>query len=62
VDELVDQFVAYFAHWSEDAQPKILRGRVAEKIGVEGSILRLLVQSCGGRSLPTFVSHRMSST
>ena len=41
MDELVEQFVAYFAHWSEEAQPKIFRGHVAEKIGIEGSIFRL---------------------
>ena len=40
MDELVDQFMAYFAHWSEEAQPKIFRGHFAEKIGIEGSILR----------------------
>ena len=40
VDKLVEQFVAYFAHWSEEAQPKIFRGHAAEKIGIEGSILR----------------------
>jgi hypothetical protein len=34
------EFVAYFAHWSEEAQPKIFRGHVAEKIGIESSILR----------------------
>ena len=28
------------AHWSEEAQPKILRCHVAEKIWIEGSILR----------------------
>jgi hypothetical protein len=52
VDELVEQFVAYFAHWSEEAQPKIFRGHVAEKIGIEGSIFRL------GRRIRTDVSSR----
>src|SRR5580700_4004385 len=52
VDELVEQFVAYFAHWSEEAQPKIFRGHVAEKIGIEGSIFRL------GRRIRTDVPSR----
>src|SRR3984885_7925095 len=40
VDELVEELVVNLAHWAEEAQPKILRCHVAEKIGIEGSILR----------------------
>jgi hypothetical protein len=36
----VEELVAHLAHWSEEAQPKILRCHVAEKIWIEGSILR----------------------
>ena len=40
VDELVEQVVAHFAHRREEAQPQVLRCHVAEKIAIEGSILR----------------------
>ena len=38
VDELGEELMAHLAHWSDEAQPTILRCHVAQEIGIEGGI------------------------
>src|ERR1700733_8669852 len=41
VDKLIEQRMIHFVHRSEETQPQVLRCHVAEKIRIEGSVVRL---------------------